>query len=152
MLKPILILMACLASGSVPATEKQPMFGNHDFAQLKFLEGRWKGTAPDGSAFYEQYDFPTPAQMRSRRFSDAGFVQSTDSSTVALKDGVVTSQWGKFTWQASELSAGKACFEPVNAPSSFCWQRHDADTVHVTQRWQDEQGVPQEYVVPLQRL
>ena len=47
-----------------------PMFTQHNFAYLRFLEGRWQGHAPDGSYFYERYDFPAEGGLRSRRFPD----------------------------------------------------------------------------------
>ena len=31
------------------------MFNIDEFARLRFLEGRWQGEAPDGSAFFEEY-------------------------------------------------------------------------------------------------
>jgi hypothetical protein len=132
--------------------EKHRVFSSDDFSQLRFLEGRWQGAAPDGSTFFEQYDFPEESLMRSRRFTDAAFAQAGDSSTVAWRDGTIISRWGKYSWRAVEVAADKVCFEPIEAPSSFCWQRIGADTVHVTQRWMDESGKPQEYVVPLRRL
>ena len=127
------------------------MFTSSDFDQLRFLEGRWIGKAPDGSAFYEEYTFIGEGKMRSDRHSDSSYSKSTDGSIVALQSGQVTSTWNEFTWTASEIMPGKACFEPVNAPSSFCWERKSDTEVHVTQRWTDESGAPQEYVVPLRR-
>lgn len=152
MLKVALLSLALLAGGCSPITEKQRVFSRDDFLQLRFLEGRWQGAAPDGSAFFEQYDFPDDSQMRSRRFADATFAQAGDSSTVSFREGEIVSQWGKFSWRVIEVAADKVCFVPIEAPSSFCWQRIDADTVHVTQRWVDENGTLQEYVVPLQRI
>ncbi len=127
------------------------MFTASDFNHLKFLEGRWIGKAPDGSAFYEEYTFLGPDKMRSDRHADASYSNSTDGSTVTLKNGQVTSTWNTFTWNASEIAPGKACFSPVNAPSSFCWERKSASEIHVTQRWTDESGKQQEYVVPMHR-
>ncbi len=144
---PLLFLLS-----STIAWAQTTMFTTQDFAQLKFLEGRWQGKGPDGSAFYEQYSFHGSYEMKSSRFADPSFATITDSSTVSLQDGKVISVWNQFSWQASELSAGKACFSPVNAPSSFCWEQISDTLVHVTQRWSDAQGKPQEYVVPLQRL
>jgi hypothetical protein len=128
------------------------MFDRDDFAQLRFLEGRWQGQGPDGSAFYEQYDFPAEDTLRSQRFADETFAAAIDGSTVTLREGMVESRWGEFTWQASELSAERACFEPVNAPGGFCWQRVDDETVHAIQRWTDAQGQAQQMVLPLRRL
>ena len=128
------------------------MFNTADFAHLKFLEGRWKGTGPDGKPFYEQYAFPRETEMRSTRFSDATFGESTDGSVVAFDGGRIISTWGQFTWAASELAPGKACFAPINAPSSFCWERLSETSAQVTQRWTDEHGETRQSVVPLRRL
>ena len=128
------------------------MFTQSDFAQMRFLEGRWKGIGPDGAPFYEEYDFPAPATLRSRRFPDAQFAAASDGSTVTLEAGTVMARWGEFTWMATEVADGVACFAPVNAPSSFCWRRTGPASVEVVQRWQDEHGKDQAYTVPLVRL
>ena len=128
------------------------MFAAADLAHLRFLEGRWIGRSPAGADFYERYSFSGDSEMRSERFPDAGFAAPTDGSVVALRDGRVVSTWREFTWEASELTPVRACFEPVNAPSAFCWERVSDQEVRVTQRWSDERGAPQQYVVALRRL
>ena len=112
----------------------ESMYNESSFSQIKFLEGRWKGVGPDGKEFFDEYVLAEPSLFRSMRHADASFSKVTDGSTVALMDGVVTSTWGQFTWKATTLTASKACFETVNAPSSFCWERVASDTVTVTQR------------------
>ena len=128
------------------------MFTIDDLTRLAFLEGRWKGTAPDGSPFFEEYDFPDPQTFRSRRYADERFAEATDGSTVTLENGAVVSKWGPFSWKASEIAWGRACFVPIEAPSSFCWERKTDALVEVTQRWTDESGKEQTYTVPLERL
>jgi hypothetical protein len=128
------------------------MFTSAQFAHLRFLEGRWVGKGPDGSDFYEEYTFQGDAELTSTRYTDATFLTSNDGSVVALQDGEVTSVWKEFMWKASEIGPGKACFSPVNAPSSFCWERVSDTEVHVTQRWADEKGLPQQYAIVLRRL
>ncbi|UJF23236.1 hypothetical protein [Shewanella sp. OMA3-2] len=128
------------------------MLTSSDFFHLKFLEGRWEGTGPDGKPFYEEYSFSSESQMESSRFADSSFREVKDGSSVTLKEGRITSQWNEFTWSASTISPGKACFEPINAPSSFCWESTSDSTVEVTQRWKDESGTEQKYVVPMRRL
>ena len=128
------------------------MFNETGFSQIKFLEGRWKGVGPDGKTFFDEYVLAEPSVFRSIRHADATFSKATDESTVALKDGVITSTWGQFTWKATSLSASKACFEPVNAPSAFCWERVAPNTVTVTQRWTDSDGKEQSFVLTLNRL
>ncbi len=134
------------------AKEPAPTFTQTEFDQLKFLEGRWKGTDPKGSAFYEQYDFPAPGTLRSRRFATKEFAQSTDSSTVTIKDSQIVSRWGDFSWRASEISRDKACFEPINAPSSFCWSLSNESLLQVTQRWKDADGKAQSMTMELTRI
>lgn len=128
------------------------MFTQADFAQLRFLEGRWSGRAPDGSTFYEAYDFPADGQMRSRRFTNERFEEASDGSSIALADGVITSTWGEFTWRATEVSDGFVAFDPVNAPSRFSWRRVGDGRVDVVQNWTDAEGSPQTYTVPLTRI
>ena len=143
----VAVLAACAST-----RESGLMLTPSDFSHLKFLEGRWEGSGPDGKPFYEQYSFPGEGEMRATRFADETFEEPKDGSVVTLEAGRVISKWGDFTWQASELGPGKACFAPVNAPSSICWERVSDLVAQVTQRWTDEDGKPQQYVVPLRRL
>lgn len=135
-----------------PIDQRTSVHSVDEMQQLRFLEGRWSGRAPDGSTFYEEYDFPSPTTLRSRRFADATFGRSSDGSTVTLEQGAILSRWGEFTWRASEISNGFVAFEPVNAPSRFSWRRISVDRVDVVQNWTDESGVAQSYTVPLSRV
>lgn len=127
------------------------MFSLDDFAQLRFLQGRWKGIAPDGKAFFEEYTRPEPAVFQSHRYPDSAFTGYTDGATISLKDGEVVSQWGDFTWKASRIDAAGADFEPVNAPSRFTWRRLDDTTLEAQQRWTAD-GKEQEYTLRLTKL
>jgi hypothetical protein len=147
----LLYFAFCITSISAMARESA-VFNSDDFTNLKFLEGRWEGTGPDGANFYEQYTFESPRLMRSTRFKDSSFSEPVDGSSVELVDGRIVSRWNEFSWEASELVAGRACFSPVQAPSSFCWELVAESTVHVTQRWTAEDGSPKEHVVPMRRL
>lgn len=148
----LLLLCLALAPACMTTRAPAPMYTTADLAHLKFLEGRWKGTGPDGKPFFEAYDFPDPATFRSRRFPDASFESASDGSTVRLEEGQVVSRWGEFSWRAVSLTPEEACFEPVNAPSAFCWRRTGARSAEAVQRWTDEQGNAQSYTVPLERL
>lgn len=131
------------------------MFSLDDFAQLQFLQGRWKGVAPDGKAFFEEYTRPEPAVFRSQRFPDGAFTSpgtdGSDGATISLRDGEVISQWGEYTWKASSIGADSAAFEPVNAPSRFVWRRVDDATLEARQRWTAD-GKEQEFTLQLTRL
>ena len=131
------------------------MFSLDDFAQLQFLEGRWKGIAPDGKEFFEEFTRPEPAVFQSHRFPDSAFTSQSaaqsDGATIRLQDGEVISQWGEYTWKASSLGADAADFEPVNAPSQFSWRRVDDATLEARQRWTAD-GKAQEFTLQLTRL
>jgi hypothetical protein len=127
------------------------MFSLDDFAQLQFLEGRWKGIAPDGKEFFEEYDRPEPAVFQSHRFPDSAFTGHTDGATIRLQDGEVISQWGDFTWKASSIAADTAAFEPVNAPSRFLWRRVDERTLEACQHWTSD-GKEQEFTLRMSRI
>ena len=143
---------AAMAPQVVTSRDNGGMFTIADLNRLRFLEGRWSGKAPDGSVFYEEYDFPDQTTMRSRRYADASFAKATDGSTVALKDGKVISTWGEYTWEASRIEESAATFRLLNAPSSFTWRRLSLDAVEVTQNWKDEKGAAQTYSLTLNRM
>ncbi|MET0310052.1 MAG: hypothetical protein ABW023_15200 [Sphingomonas sp.] len=127
-------------------------YSAEQFATLKFLEGRWTGTAPDGTAFFERYDFPDSTTMRVRRFGDPSFVTMSDESRITLEDGRIVSRWGAYSWQAAELADGLIRFEAMRAPGGFTWRRIDADTVEVQRRWIGLKSKPQSHVLTLHRL
>lgn len=127
------------------------MFSLDDFAQLQFLEGRWRGIAPDGKEFFEEYDRPEPTVFQSHRFPDSAFTGHTDGATISLQDGEVISQWGEYTWKASSIGPDSASFEPVNAPSQFVWHRVNDSTLEARQRWQAD-GKEQEFTLQLTKL
>lgn len=128
------------------------MFTSVDFAHLQFLEGRWKGKGPDGQPFYEAYDFPEATTLRSRRYESAQFSAPSDGSTVTFLDGDIVSRWGEFSWQAVRVSPDEACFEPIAAPSTFCWRRVGESHLSVVQRWTDDDGAEQTYTLSLERV
>ena len=128
------------------------MYTVADLAHLRFLEGRWTGTSPDGAPFYEAYDFVDAGTFRSRRYADERFSTATDGSSVVVEAGEILSRWGEYRWRAVEVTPQRACFEPVNAPSSFCWRRAGESSVEVVQRWNDEHGKEQSYTLLLNRI
>lgn len=128
------------------------MLTRSQFSQLDFLLGDWRGTAPDGSEFYERYLRSGPDTVQSLRYASAGFTEASDGSTLSWQDGRVEARWGEFTWQASRLGPDEACFEPVNAPSAFCWQAEGPDQLIVTQRWTDAEGSEQSARIVLTRV
>ena len=145
------VLAAAMLSGdALPAGEGA--YSEADFDSPNFLIGRWTGKGPDGKPFFEEYVRLTPTKLQSNRYPMASFTDPTDHSQISLEDGKIWSRWGEFTWTANAVEAGKICFEPVNAPSAFCWEHRSDSIAEVTQRWQDQAGVEQSYTLKLERF
>ena len=147
----MILALSALAHAQESPANSAP-FSHADFMQLAFLEGRWSGAGPDGTVFFEHYDFSDAMTFRSRRYPDDAFTTATDSSAVTFQDGDVVSRWGPYRWRAGELAAGKACFVPLDAPSHFCWQKTAPDRVEVVQRWTDAAGKAQSMTTTLRRV
>lgn len=147
-----LLIILLVTTVSAAGEGDKPVFNEKDFEQLRFLEGRWVGTAPDGTKFYDQYDFESATTIRSRRATDDSFSAFSDGSTVTLSDGEILSTWGEFVWAATTVSADAVKFEPRNAPSSFSWLRKSDSEIEVVQEWTDENGQEQRYSITLGRM
>lgn len=70
---------------------------------------------------------------------------------MSFDNGEGISRRGEFSWKATEISADKTCFAPVNAPSSFCCQRAGA-AVEVIQRWKGDDDKERSYMLKLTRV
>lgn len=155
---PGLALLLCAAAiAAAPAVadadkETPDMFSQAQFDLLGFLIGDWRGTAPDGSVFFERYQRAGADRVQSLRFASEDFAEPSDGSTLSLHDGAIEARWGEFTWQASRIGPGEACFEPVNAPSAFCWRADGPDRLTVTQRWADAAGAEQSVQIVMARV
>ncbi|MBC9033206.1 hypothetical protein IAG41_12475 [Sphingomonas sp. JC676] len=143
MIAALLAPVALIAQAQVYTAEQ--------FATLKFLEGRWTGTAPDGTAFFEQYDLGATI-LRMRRFGDPSFVTMSDESQIMLEGGRIESRWDDHSWHAVELGDGLVRFEAIDAPNGFSLRRVDANTIEVQQRWRNAKGKPQMHALRLHRL
>ena len=147
----LLALAGCATAENVYEESEVEMFESRTLDDLQFLEGRWVGTGPDGKPFYEVYRRVDSDTLVSERYQNQSFDKIVDGSTIKLEKGEITSQWGEFIWRADEVRPGFASFIPVNAPSAFTWRKIDQNTVQVTQRWTDENGVEQRYDLELKR-
>ena len=92
----VLLALACTQqdqgarqdSASVANTTEQPgTFAREQFKQLNFLDGDWRGTMPNGNAFYERYRVTSDSTIQMYAFADSTMTQSTDSSRIYWRDG-----------------------------------------------------------------
>lgn len=94
------------------------------FRTLRWFEGRWVGIAPDGSLFYEAYRMVDDSTIRSYQFADSVIRPPTDSGTIALREGRVTSGDADARWVLTRIDSASVRFESTReARSGFEWRR-----------------------------
>jgi hypothetical protein len=112
------------------------------FRALAWLDGRWRGTMPDGKPFFEGYRMLNDSTVRSYDYPDSTAVVPSDSGAISLRGGELVTGSGGREWVATELGEGFARFEPRRgAKNSFTWQRTGPDAWTATLRWAAEAPV-----------
>jgi hypothetical protein len=97
-------------------------------AEMKWLEGRWRGTGADTPTFYERYSFPTDSTMVTVSYRDSTMTEVADSSIYTLNDGQLSNSGNGPQWVLSAIGGDSIRFEPLaRASNSFTWRRISAD-------------------------
>lgn len=129
----IAVTTIMLAVGSSACADREPPLPPgvtparvtlEQFRALRWFEGRWTGIAPDSSLFYEAYRVVDDSTMRSYQFADSVIRPPTDSGTIALRGGRVTSGDGTARWVLTRIDSVSVRFESARqANSGFEWRR-----------------------------
>jgi hypothetical protein len=134
----LLILAACSKKDaeqppkdfSNPAVPGQPVpsrFALTDFQTLRYLEGTWKGTQANGSAFYESYHFINDSTVFKASHTDSTFKTKSDSSLVVFRNGaVMDSSFSGSIYTAEKLDSLIADFR-AGPNYHFTWTRQSPD-------------------------
>jgi hypothetical protein len=133
-----LALLALLALTRAATAQQQPplRITADQFRSLRWLEGRWRGQAPDGAPFYEAYAFLDDSTIAIRSFADSALSHPRDSSEVRLRGGEVVNQSGPRRWAATAIDSTRVRFVPVaHAHNLVTWRRESADAWTATLRW-----------------
>ena len=110
------------------ASAKSSPYSLAQFAQLRWLEGRWRGALPDGGFFYEQYRWTDDSTIVMHAFADSAFARATDSARVSLRNGVVANEGLTARWVATRLDSAAVEFVPRRGASNgFSWVRESPD-------------------------
>lgn len=113
---------------NAPASGKSKPYSLAQFAQLRWLEGRWRGALPQGGSFYEQYRWLDDSTIVMHSFADSTFARATDSSRVSLRYGVVANEGITARWVATRLDSAAVEFVPRRGASNgFSWVRESPD-------------------------
>lgn len=124
-----------------------------DFQQMRWINGMWRGFMPDGKTFYERYRMVNDSTMVMHAFPDSTFGTPSDSSVIALRNGVVTSAGGSSLYVATRLDSTGVDFAPQRgATNRFTWARESATQWSATLRFADRDGRPQTVVYALHKF
>jgi len=81
------------------ATTAMPMSVSvEQFAQLRWLEGTWRGSGVEQPTFYERYSFADDSTIRAESSPDSTFPHPEEASTIQLRAGRVTTGEGTMEW------------------------------------------------------
>jgi hypothetical protein len=122
------IMLALGAQTSLAQTSKsyrgQPKrpFSVADFAKVRWLEGRWKGTSPDADPMYEAIHFANDSTAEIIYYRDPAFSQQIGTGQLYLSVGRVFHTFGPNRWGATHVDTDGLYFVPQsNVRNSFVW-------------------------------
>ncbi len=129
-----------------PASQK-PILKNitaADLANLRWLEGSWRGTGDIDKPFYERYKFESDTVLVVESFDDDKFDKTSDVSRFELKDGEFgTSAPNGSRSAASAIDANSVTFEPVaKARNSFRFERESENSWKAILTWPATEKAP----------
>jgi hypothetical protein len=148
-----LLLFACAAASLLAACESQSSrtvaaasVSPAQFQQLRWLEGRWRGTGGGIDPFFEAYRWVDDSTIRKYDLADSTLAVVTDSGEIVLRGGTVRSQSPARAWVVEALDSSSVRFAPErNAVNAFEWRRTGAGEWTARLTW-DSAGVPRERV------
>jgi hypothetical protein len=123
------------------------------FAQLRWLEGTWRGHGVNQSSFYERYRVADDSTMLMESFEDSTLARVTSASRVELRAGQLANVGDGARWVATQVDAGRVTFAPVEgARNTFIWRRASADAWTATLSWPGQPQGQRERVYHMARL
>jgi hypothetical protein len=115
---------ACAEHEALPPGVIAARVTAEQFRTLRWFEGRWVGIAPDSSLFYEAYRVEDDSTIRSYQFADSATRPPTDSGTIALRNGRVTSGDSETRWVVTAIDSVSVRFASTRQGNSgFEWRR-----------------------------
>ena len=139
--------------GTATAQSIAAKFTLADFANMRWLEGDWRGTTSSGKPFYESYRMVNDSTMHMGGFADSAFRTQTDSAVIALRGGQVLDQGDGTPWAATHLDSHFVNFGSMRTPANhFAWRRQSADRWEALIFTTDHLGHEQRIVYAIQRV
>lgn len=101
-------------------------------AQLRWIEGTWKGTGDVAEPFYERYTFDDDSTLTVLGFADSTLAVSNDTTVFFLRGGRFGNHTKPRRYVADTLAGDRVHFASVNARNAFGWRRVATDRWEAT--------------------
>ena len=141
-------------AASVADTPARPAvsFSPTQFAQLRWLEGRWRGEGGGVPSFFEGYRWVDDSTIRKYDFKDSTFSVPTDSGNIEMRAGVIRSGSPTQSWIVVALDSASVRFAPERGVSNgFEWRRGAPGSWTARLTW-DSAGVARERVYEMRAV
>ncbi len=144
------VLAGCAGEGAPPA-EAPLAVSTAEFAQLRWLEGSWRGSGGGVDAFFEGYRWVDDSTIRKFGFPDSTLATPSDSGDIALRGGTVRSGGPEREYVLVALDSSSVRFAPGRgAANGFEWRRTGESSWTARLTW-DSAGVARERTYEMQR-
>ena len=141
------------AAAPAPAPAEPAQVTAEQFAQLRWLEGTWRGSGDEQPTFYERYAFVDDSTIRAESASDSTFPNPEEGSAIRLREGHVVTGDSVYAWAVTSIDARTVRFDPVSgATNAFTWTSESDSAWTARLMWNDSQGRAQERVYQMRRM
>ena len=141
------------AGAAAPAAAPLAGVTTARFAELRWIEGTWRGSGTEQPTFYERYTFVDDSTILAQSSADSTFPDPAEGSTIRLRGGRITTGEDTMEWAASTIDARSVRFDPVRGVNNaFTWTS-ESDSAWVARlTWTDRDGVAHERVYQMRRM
>lgn len=144
---------ATSGTAATPAAPAPVKFALTDFGQLRWLEGAWRGTMPNGTFFHETYHFVDDSTIAMGGHTDSTLKTKSDSARWVFRGGEVIDSGGSVVYHASRIDSAGIDFRADPDPThhfTFTRDGSDAWTARIFSKGPD--GAERVTVYPMRRI
>jgi hypothetical protein len=130
-----LVTLSACATGKEPIDDPSTISRN-EFAQLRWLEGTWRGSGINQAPFFERYHFTNDTTLTIDTFTDSTLSSVSETSLYVLSNGKLANIHPQARWEATTLTDRAVTFSPVRGVrNTFIWQRKSPNAWTAILRW-----------------
>lgn len=119
------VTLGACASGNAQIDDPNTI-SRTEFAQLRWLEGTWRGSGVNQAPFFERYRFTNDTTLTIETFSDSTLATVSETSLYVLSNGKLGNVHPKARWEATKLTDRAVTFSPIaGVRNTFIWQHEN---------------------------